>query len=243
VNSEKRQVDDWKPSTKYHTTGPARFIQESDKHDIRKGPYKRVTREEAEAGAECRIYADGVYDMFHAGHAKQLMQAKNAFPNVILIVGIPGDKITHQKKGKTVLTDEERYESLRHCRYVDIVLDEGPWNFSKEFFDEYKIDFFAHDDLPYTIGIEGNATDLFELPRRLGMFIATERSKGISTSGLITRIVKDHEMFVRRNLKRGIDRKELNVGSLFTARLLMMDNIQWGFERVCQAIGYVPVLE
>ena len=49
-------------------------------------------------------------------------------------------------------TDEERYDALRHCRYVDIIVQDGPWSYSKEFFNKYKIDFIAHDEAPYTIG-------------------------------------------------------------------------------------------
>lgn len=162
-------------------------------------------------GRPVRIYADGVFDLFHLGHMRQLQQAKTAFPDVHLIVGVTGDRETHKRKGLTVLSAAERAESVRHCKWVDEVIEDCPWIVTPEFLAQHKLDYVAHDDIPYGAA-EGD--DIYGSIKEQGMFLVTQRTEGVSTTGIITKIVRDYESYIARQLQRGQSRKELNISWL-----------------------------
>ncbi len=139
---------------------------------------------------------------------KSLQQAKEAFPNVYLIVGVCSDKETHKRKGLTVLKDTERYESVKNCKWVDEVIEDAPWIITNEFLEHHQIDYVAHDDIPYAS--EGQA-DVYEFVKKAGKFLVTKRTEGISTSDLIIRILKNYNGFIQRNLARGYTPNDLNI--------------------------------
>lgn len=158
-----------------------------------------------------RMYADGVFDLFHLGHMKQLEQCKKALPNVVLICGVPSDVVTHKLKGLTVLSDKQRCETLYHCKWVDEVIPDAPWCVTPEFLAQHKIDYVAHDDIPYG---SADSDDIYRPIKEQGKFLTTQRTDGISTSDIITKIIKDYDKYLLRNFARGATRQELNVSWL-----------------------------
>ena len=115
---------------------------------------------------------------------RQLEQAKKAFPEVYLIVGVTGDYDTHTRKGLTVLSGKERAETVRHCRWVDEVIENCPWIVTPRFLEQHQIDYVAHDDIPYGAD-EGD--DIYAPIKAAGKFLVTQRTEGVSTTGIITK--------------------------------------------------------
>ncbi|KAK9472636.1 uncharacterized protein V1510DRAFT_364866, partial [Dipodascopsis tothii] len=179
---------------KYTPSGP---------YEIKKPPTDRPVR----------IYADGVFDLFHLGHMRQLEQAKKAFPDVHLIVGIPSDADTHRRKGLTVLSADHRAQTMVHCRWVDEVILNAPWIVTPAFIAAHEIDYVAHDDIPYG-DADGGEADIYAPMKQAGQFLATKRTEGISTSDIITTIIRDYDKYLVRNFSRGATRQELNVSWL-----------------------------
>ncbi|KAL6198661.1 hypothetical protein ACLB2K_028450 [Fragaria x ananassa] len=188
-------------------------------------------KQSSEEDRPVRVYADGIYDLFHFGHARSLEQAKKSFPNTYLLVGCCNDEVTHNYKGKTVMTDVERYESLRHCKWVAEVIPDAPWVLTQEFLDKHQIDYVAHDSLPYA-DTSGAGKDVYEFVKSVGKFKETKRTVGISTSDIIMRIVKDYNQYVMRNLDRGYSRKDLGVSYVREKRLRVNMGLKKLRERV-----------
>ena len=157
-----------------------------------------------------RVYADGVFDCFHLGHANVLKQAKQCLPGkkVHLIAGVCKQTDVEKFKGSCINTEHERVELVRSCKWVDEVYEGAPWIIDEKFLTDNNIDFVAHDAEPY---VTADTNDAYALPKRLGKFKETQRTAGISTSDLVTRIISDRDKYIARNLKRGVSRESLNL--------------------------------
>ena len=143
------------------------------------------------------IYTDGIFDLFHYGHAEYLENIKKKYPNDILIVGVCNDRETYLYKGPTIMNEIERSNSVKHCKWVDKVLDKAPWYITPEFVEQYNIDLVCHNPGNYPNTITGEK-DVYHYIKSIGKSMPITRTPNISTSEIIKRIFRQEEIFRKK---------------------------------------------
>lgn len=134
-----------------------------------------------------RVYVDMVADLFHYGHVEFFKKAREL--GDYLMVGIHADDVlvSHgYKKGKPILTMEERVKSVAGCRHVDEALPNAPFVVERVWIEEHDINLVVHGDDFTREQIEY----FYKVPIEMGIFRTVPYTKGISTTEIIRRILQ-----------------------------------------------------
>ncbi len=130
-----------------------------------------------------RVYVDAVADLFHVGHIMFFRNARaiaNDAGNVELVVGVHSDKTTEGYKRKPVISQEQRYEVVRACRYVDEVIEDAPLIVTPGYLLEHRIDVVVRSN-----DIQPDNPQIVQVSDRVKWVPYTE---GVSTTEIIARI-------------------------------------------------------
>ncbi len=145
-----------------------------------------------------RVYVDMVADLFHYGHVAFLKKARDL--GDYLLVGIHADAVlVSYKKGRPILTMEERVTSAAGCRYVDEVLPDAPLVIDEAWIQRHDIQLVVHGDDFSPDHIQ----DFYKIPIGMGIFRTVPYTKGISTTEIIRRVIDTQAQTGRIEMEAG----------------------------------------
>lgn len=131
-----------------------------------------------------RIWVDGCYDLFHYGHSNGFRQTKDIAKYTI--VGVHSDMEIELNKAITVMNLEERCAVLTSCRWVDEVIANMPFVTRISLVDVFNCHFIAHAN---DLVCSSEGTDCYSEAKEAGRYKEFERTKGISTTELVGRMI------------------------------------------------------
>lgn len=124
-----------------------------------------------------RILTCGTFDLFHIGHINLLRRAKNL--GDYLVVGISSDKCNFEKGKKAFISQKDRLEIIKSCRYVDEVFFEESLNEKESYVKKYNIDLFVIGD-DWKNQFDFLSCDVKYLPRTKNISSSIIKEKKIS---------------------------------------------------------------
>jgi cytidyltransferase-like protein len=129
-----------------------------------------------------RVYANMVADLFHYGHVNFLRQA--ALLGDELVVGIVNDELLTAYKRIPIISQHERAEVVRACRYVHEVIEGTPLIIDEAFMKEHTIDSVVHGS-DFT---EEKMKYYFPYAYSMGTIVILPYTPLVSTTEIIKRI-------------------------------------------------------
>ncbi|KAH0789741.1 cytidyltransferase-related domain containing protein [Histomonas meleagridis] len=132
-----------------------------------------------------RVYVDGCYDLVHFGHFNFLRQASQLGKE--LYVGIHNDEEIKLNKGPPVFTLQERLEIVSSCKWVTKVIPNAPYTAQVDYVRNLGCEACVHGD---DIVLNGDGHDCYEEIRKANMFATVPRTKAISTTNIIGRMLR-----------------------------------------------------
>ncbi|KAJ1610707.1 phospholipid cytidyltransferase [Cryptosporidium canis] len=133
-----------------------------------------------------RVFIDGVFDLMHAGHFNALRKAKKIGKE--LVVGINSDLDCYNLKGcYPIYNQNERGELMKGCKWVDEIVIGTPYKVKESLLNQLNCEYVAHGD---DLALCSDGTDPYNEPRILGRLKIFQRTEGVSTTSVVTRIFR-----------------------------------------------------
>ena len=133
-----------------------------------------------------RVWVDGCFDVTHFGHYNFIRQA--SLIGDYVVAGVHDDEDIARNKSPPVFTLQERVEMVGACKWVNEVVPGSPFTMTDlSWLDRYNCEVALHGD---DITLDASGKDCYSFMRDAGRFDTLPRTKSISTTNLIGRMLR-----------------------------------------------------
>ena len=153
------------------------------------------------------VYVAGSFDMFHAGYASFLKEAKKL--GTYLLVGVHDDATVNEREGSNypVQTMHERVLNVCACKHVDEVIMGAPGDITDDLINTMDIKYVVHGrrGAPDEESTPIEEQERYKVAVDQGILKVVDVSKWdfLSPEVIADRVLTNRRLYMNRNAKRG----------------------------------------